>query len=132
MNDLIETICEHKKNDPQIVNLLLDLIEQANINSVLELQKYEDDKYTSIETNERLTIEEILYQLEMSFVHDETHYDYLDSEAETKLKVLYDQYQEEDDFTKKTILILKIYAILDWGIPLPFAAYKLILEDKLV
>lgn len=131
MNGLIENIYEHKKNDPKIVHYLMDLLDRTGIKSALELQQYENGRYTIAETGQKLTDEEILRQLELAFVNDETHFDYLDTLQESELKVLYEQFKQADIENKK-ILIIKIYSILDWGVPLPFEAYKLMMEDKLV
>ncbi len=131
MSELIGNIYEHKKNDSKIVYNLMELIDQNGFKTVKELQKFEDDKYTPFGTEEKISDEDIAEQLFIAFVNDNTHYDYLDGEAETDLKLLYDAYVKETDIDKKRILIIKIYSVLDWGIPYPFYAYKYIMEDKL-
>ncbi len=131
MSELIGNIYEHKKNDSKIVYNLMELIDQNGFKTVKELQKFEDDKYTPFGTEEKISDEDIAEQLFIAFVNDNTHYDYLDGEAETDLKLLYDDYVKETDIDKKRILIIQIYSVLDWGIPYPFYAYKYIMEDKL-
>ncbi len=131
MSELITNIYKHKKNDPKIVYHLMNLIDTNDFKSVMELQKYEDDKYTIADTGNKLSDEEIVKQLFESYVVDTTHYDYLDASKETDLKILHDEFLAETDIDKKRILIIKIFSILDWGIPLPFYAYKYVMEDKL-
>ena len=131
MNELISKIYDHKKNDPKIVYNLMNFIDTMKYKSVMELEKYENEKFTYEEDERKLTDEEIAQMLFEAFTSDVTHFDYIEVEDESKLEVLHKQYLQETDLDNKFIILIKIYAILGWGIPVPFRAYSYILDDRL-
>lgn len=130
--NLLKNIADHKTmNDPKICFMLMTLIHSLNIKTEEELKEYEKNNFTFPSSNKVLNDEEIAKSMFDSFVSDVTHFDYLSVEDESELKDLYDKYLKTTEIDDKYIILIKIYSILDWGVHIPYHAYKYILEDRL-
>ena len=130
--DLLKNIADHKTtNDPKICFMLMRLIDQLKIETEEQLKEYEINNFTFPSSNKVLNEEEIAAFMFDSFTHDTNHFDYLSVQDESELKDLYNEYLKTTDLEKKFIILIKIYSILDWGVHVPYHAYKYILEDKL-
>jgi len=133
MKEMMEQIYNHKmSNDSRICFSLTELIDALKFESIDALRDYEDKLCTIGSTGERLSEEKMIDKLYNSFVSDHSHYETVSVENETKIMSLYEEFSKASNNEEKIIILLKIYSLLDWGIPLPYTAYNLILEDKLI
>ena len=130
MNELISKIDEHKlDNDPKICYELLDLIINCEINSLEELKKLEEQKFT---INGILLLEEdIVESLYNAYISDFTHIEKLEKEDNSRLIVLENEYKKAENIEDKIIILIKMYSIMNWSMELPYRAYCLIMENKL-
>lgn len=131
MNELISNIILHKNtNSPKIIFNLMEYIKKYSINSLDELQKSEDDRFTPVDST-RYEDEKIISKLYSDYSDDYDDYMNCTDEEKRRLDELNEEFLQISDNDQKYINLIKMYTILDWDLVLPYHCYLYVMEDRL-